>query len=73
MGQELMPAAFIGHGSPLNTLERNRYTDAWRVLGEKSRGRGDCNQKCRAQRGRGRRSHSVNQPLPQQLMRLTDA
>ena len=33
-GQELMPAAFIGHGSPLNTLERNRYTTAWRVLGE---------------------------------------
>ena len=28
-----MPAAFIRHGSPLNTLERNRYTDAWRVLG----------------------------------------
>jgi 4,5-DOPA dioxygenase extradiol len=30
----LMPAAFIGHGSPMNTLERNRYTDAWRALGE---------------------------------------
>jgi 4,5-DOPA dioxygenase extradiol len=30
----LMPAAFIGHGSPLNTLERNRYTTAWRALGE---------------------------------------
>jgi 4,5-DOPA dioxygenase extradiol len=28
------PAAFIGHGSPMNTLERNRYTDAWRALGE---------------------------------------
>ena len=28
-----MPAAFIRHGSPLNTLERNRDTDAWRVLG----------------------------------------
>jgi aromatic ring-opening dioxygenase catalytic subunit (LigB family) len=26
-GQELMPAAFIGHGSPLNTLERNRLDD----------------------------------------------
>ena len=34
MGQDLMPAAFIGHGSPMNTLERNRYTTAWRVLGE---------------------------------------
>lgn len=28
-----MPAVFIGHGSPMNTLERNRYTDAWRELG----------------------------------------
>ncbi len=26
-------AAFIGHGSPMNTLERNRYTDAWRAFG----------------------------------------
>ena len=29
-----MPAVFIGHGSPMNTLERNRYTDAWRAFGE---------------------------------------
>jgi 4,5-DOPA dioxygenase extradiol len=29
-----MPAAFIGHGSPMNALERNRYTEAWRVFGE---------------------------------------
>jgi 4,5-DOPA dioxygenase extradiol len=28
-----MPAAFIGHGSPMNTLERNRYTESWRGLG----------------------------------------
>src|SRR5207342_3354491 len=35
MSDRRMPAAFIGHGSPLNTLERNRYTSAWRVLGEK--------------------------------------
>ena len=28
-----MPAAFLGHGSPMNTLERNRYTEAWRALG----------------------------------------
>jgi len=28
-----MPAAFIGHGSPMNTLEHNRYTDAWRNFG----------------------------------------
>jgi 4,5-DOPA dioxygenase extradiol len=30
---ELMPAAFIGHGSPMNALERNRYTEAWRAFG----------------------------------------
>ncbi len=28
-----MPALFIGHGSPMNALERNRYTEAWRLLG----------------------------------------
>lgn len=28
-----MPAAFIGHGSPMNTLEDNRFTAAWRALG----------------------------------------
>jgi len=28
-----MPAVFIGHGSPMNTLERNRYTDAWQRIG----------------------------------------
>ena len=28
-----MPAAFVGHGSPMNALERNRYTDAWRAFG----------------------------------------
>jgi 4,5-DOPA dioxygenase extradiol len=29
----LMPAAFIGHGSPMNALEDNRYTAAWRAFG----------------------------------------
>ena len=29
-----MPALFIGHGSPMNTLERNGFTDAWKELGE---------------------------------------
>lgn len=27
------PVLFIGHGNPMNTLEQNRYTDAWRALG----------------------------------------
>lgn len=30
-----MPALFIGHGSPMNTLERNGYTEAWRAFGER--------------------------------------
>lgn len=30
-----MPAIFIGHGSPMNTLERNSFTDAWRTLGQR--------------------------------------
>ena len=29
-----MPAAFIGHGSPMNALDDNRFTDTWRSLGE---------------------------------------
>lgn len=29
-----MPALFIGHGSPMNTLERNLYTEQWRKIGE---------------------------------------
>jgi 4,5-DOPA dioxygenase extradiol len=28
-----MPAAFIGHGNPMNALETNRYTAAWRAFG----------------------------------------
>lgn len=31
----LTPAAFIGHGSPMNALEVNRYTAAWRAFGAK--------------------------------------
>ncbi len=33
MPPPLMPAAFLGHGSPMNALERNRYTEAWRAFG----------------------------------------
>ena len=29
-----MPVVFFGHGSPMNTLERNQYTEAWRQLGK---------------------------------------
>ena len=29
----LMPAAFLGHGSPMNALERNRFSEAWRTFG----------------------------------------
>jgi len=28
-----LPAVFFGHGNPMNTLERNPYTNAWRRLG----------------------------------------
>ena len=33
MTRQLMPAAFLGHGSPMNALERNRFTEAWRAFG----------------------------------------
>src|SRR5271165_2010665 len=33
MTVETQPAAFLGHGSPMNAIEHNRYTDAWRALG----------------------------------------
>jgi 4,5-DOPA dioxygenase extradiol len=33
MPNSLMPAAFIGHGNPMNTLETNRFTQAWRAFG----------------------------------------
>lgn len=29
-----MPAAFLGHGSPMNALQDNRYTQAWKAFGE---------------------------------------
>ena len=32
-GEHLMPAAFLGHGNPMNALETNRYTAAWRAFG----------------------------------------
>lgn len=33
MSERLTPAAFFGHGSPMNALDRNRYTEAWRAFG----------------------------------------
>jgi 4,5-DOPA dioxygenase extradiol len=35
MAMSRMPALFIGHGSPMNALELNGYTRAWRAFGEK--------------------------------------
>lgn len=29
----VMPAVFFGHGSPMNALDHNRYTEAWRAFG----------------------------------------
>ncbi|MCU1380912.1 MAG: extradiol ring-cleavage dioxygenase [Acidimicrobiales bacterium] len=28
-----VPAVFLGHGSPMNALDHNRYTEAWRAVG----------------------------------------
>jgi 4,5-DOPA dioxygenase extradiol len=28
-----MPAAFFGHGSPMNAFDHNRYTEAWQAFG----------------------------------------
>ena len=33
MSHTRMPALFLGHGSPMNVLEENRYTRIWRQLG----------------------------------------
>mgnify|MGYP003541563089 CR=1 FL=1 len=30
---QAMPVLFIGHGSPMNALETNRYTETWRQIG----------------------------------------
>lgn len=29
----LMPALFVGHGSPMNTLEENGFTESWSAFG----------------------------------------
>jgi len=30
----VMPAAFFGHGNPMNAIETNRYTEAWSAFGQ---------------------------------------
>ena len=30
-----MPALFVGHGSPMNTLDANDFTDAWKAFGQR--------------------------------------
>lgn len=32
-----MPAAFLGHGNPMNAIEHNRYTEAWAAFGRQVR------------------------------------
>jgi 4,5-DOPA dioxygenase extradiol len=32
--QSPMPAIFVGHGNPLNALQHNHYTEAWRTIGQ---------------------------------------
>jgi 4,5-DOPA dioxygenase extradiol len=31
-----MPVVFLGHGNPMNALEHNWYTEAWRSVGERA-------------------------------------
>ncbi len=32
--KKVLPAIFFGHGSPMNAIETNVYTEAWRKIGE---------------------------------------
>ena len=32
-----MPLIFIGHGSPMNAIEKNIYTSSWKDIGESIR------------------------------------
>ena len=32
---ERLPVLFAGHGSPMNAIENNSFTAAWRALGQK--------------------------------------
>ncbi len=33
--EQIMPALFIGHGSPMNAIEQNEYNHSWAALGKK--------------------------------------
>jgi 4,5-DOPA dioxygenase extradiol len=33
MTTTVMPAVFLGHGTPMNAIEHNRYTATWRAIG----------------------------------------
>ncbi|WMW80574.1 4,5-DOPA dioxygenase extradiol [Undibacterium cyanobacteriorum] len=35
MNHQHMPAIFLGHGSPMNAIEDNAYTEAWSALGRR--------------------------------------
>lgn len=32
----IVPAIFVGHGNPMNAIEENRYTEAWRRLADEA-------------------------------------
>jgi 4,5-DOPA dioxygenase extradiol len=34
MANGLMPVLFFGHGNPMNALDDNEYTRAWRAMGD---------------------------------------
>jgi 4,5-DOPA dioxygenase extradiol len=31
---DLMPALFVGHGSPMNDIEKNQFTEGWKTIAE---------------------------------------
>ena len=49
---EEMPVLFVGHGSPMNALESNIYTQNWKKIAEALPGRTDsqCSQRWRRYR-----------------------
>ena len=44
---EILPAVFLGHGNPMNALEHNGYTEAWRRSARRRPARG---RSCRSRR-----------------------